>query len=82
MRPYSNRPPKSGPEKYLKYFTLFMCLVYPLLGLFIMFSGSIQIALPQNYKTILGVMLILYGGIRFYRAYKKYFRPYDPDENS
>lgn len=82
MPSYSNRSPQSGPGKYLKYFTLFMCLIYPLLGLFIMYSGSTQIALPQNYKTILGVMLILYGALRFYRAYKKYFQAGEPDENS
>ena len=81
MLPDTNRS-KSNPEKYLKYFTLFMCLVYPVLGLFIMFSDNTQIALPQNYKTILGIMLIAYGTLRFYRAYKKYFLTNYPDENS
>ncbi len=81
MQPNTNRS-KSNPEKYLKYFTLFMCLVYPILGLFIMFSSETQIALPQNYKTILGIMLMAYGVLRFYRAYKKYFPKKYPDENS
>lgn len=81
MLPNTNRP-KSNPEKYLKYFTLFMCLVYPALGLLIMFSDNTQISLPQNYKTILGIMLIAYGALRFYRAYKKYFPKDYSDENS
>ena len=81
MQPNPNRS-KSNPEKYLKYFTLFMCLVYPILGLFIMFSDETQIALPQNYKIILGIMLTAYGALRFYRAYKKYFPKNYPDENS
>lgn len=81
MLPNSNRS-RSNPEKYLKYFTLFMCLVYPALGLLIMLSNEMQIALPQNYKTILGIMLIGYGVLRFYRAYKKYFPKDVPDENT
>ncbi|QNF33273.1 hypothetical protein HUW51_11240 [Adhaeribacter swui] len=80
MQPNTNRS-GSNPEKYLKYFTLFMCLVYPMLGLFIMLSDETQIALPQNYKTILGIMLMAYGALRFYRAYKKYFPKDYPDEN-
>lgn len=81
--PYPNRRPKSEPGKYVKYFTLFMCLVYPLLGLFIMLSGPDQIALPQNYKYILGIMLIAYGGLRFFRAYRQYFGAQNKeDENS
>lgn len=81
MLPPTNRPNRN-PGKYLKYFTLFMCLIYPGLGLFIMLSDTNQIALPQNYKTILGIMLIAYGVLRFYRAYKKYFSTNYPDENS
>ncbi|RDC66282.1 hypothetical protein [Adhaeribacter pallidiroseus] len=81
MQPNTNRS-RNNPEKYLKYFTLFMCLVYPVLGLFIMLSDNTQIALSQNYKTILGTMLMAYGVLRFYRAYKKYFPKEYPDENS
>ena len=48
-----------------------------------MFSGPDQIALPQNYKYILGIMLIAYGGLRFFRAYRQYFGAQnEDDENS
>lgn len=80
MHPYS-KPPTRSPEKYLKYFSLFMCLVYPGFGLFIMLADTNQIALPQNYKTILGIMLIAYGALRFYRTYTKYFRANHSDKN-
>ncbi len=60
-----------------------MCLIYPCLGLYIMFSSPNQIALPQNYKYILGIMLIAYGALRFFRAYRQYYRSTDEeDENS
>ncbi len=81
MHPDSNRTNR-GPGKALKYFTLFMCLLYPALGLFIMLSDNNQLALPSSYKTILGIMLIAYGALRFYRAYKKNSSTDYPDENS
>jgi len=81
MLPESNRT-KRGPGKALRYFALFMCLLYPALGLFIMFSDNTQFALPASYKIILGIMLIAYGALRFYRAYKKNSSAEYPDENS
>ncbi|QMU27002.1 hypothetical protein [Adhaeribacter radiodurans] len=36
-----------------------------------MFSDDNQLTLPDKYKIILGVMLIAYGALRFYRSYKK-----------
>ncbi len=81
MLPNSNQSDRNS-NKALKYFALFMCLLYPALGLFIMFSGNSQLALPFNYKIILGIMLIAYGGLRFYRALKKYSTRDYPDENS
>ncbi|PSR55996.1 hypothetical protein AHMF7605_22100 [Adhaeribacter arboris] len=81
MLPSSNQPNRS-PDKVLKYFALTMCLLYPALGLFIMLSDNSRLALPTNYKVILGIMLIVYGVLRFYRAYKKYFPRDYPNENS
>ena len=47
-----------------------------------MFSSPTQIALPQNYKYILGIMLIGYGALRFYRAYRQYFGPQEEEEEN
>jgi hypothetical protein len=68
------RPTGKTAHKFLKYFSLFMTLVYPAFGLYLLLSSPDQIALDQSTKIILGTMLILYGIFRFIRTYKRYFR--------
>jgi hypothetical protein len=74
MREPLKRPSEKTSQKALKYFTLAMTLVYPVVGLFLYFSRPHQIALPAQTKMILGIMLVLYGIFRFYRTYQKYFK--------
>lgn len=58
----------------MKYFSLFMTLVYPAFGAYLLLSSPDQIALEQRTKLILGIMLIFYGIFRFVRTYNQYFR--------
>lgn len=51
----------------LYYFTLSMTAIYAIMGLYVLFSESIESLLPGNKKYIIGILLILYA---FYRAYR------------
>jgi hypothetical protein len=67
-------PPETQAQKFLKYFSLFMTMVYPAFGIYLLLSSPEQIALDSSTKIILGIMLILYGIFRFYRTYQRFFR--------
>jgi positive regulator of sigma E activity len=61
-------------HKFLRYFSLVMTLIYPVLGLILYFSRPDQIAIADpKTKKIVGIILILYGIFRFYRNYKRSF---------
>ena len=71
-------PNKASSEttlhKFLRYFSLVMTLIYPVLGLILYFSRPDQIAIADpRTKKIVGIILILYGIFRFYRNYKRSF---------
>jgi hypothetical protein len=70
----NQRPAEPSGPKFLRYFNLFMTLVYPAIGIYILLSSPDQIALDKSTKVILGVILIFYGVFRFYRTYNRYFR--------
>jgi hypothetical protein len=74
MRDPNHRPPETTAQKFLRYFSLFMTLVYPAIGIYILLSPPDQIALDKTTKIILGIMLISYGIFRFFRTYNRYFR--------
>jgi hypothetical protein len=74
IRDPNNRPAETLTQKFLKYFNLFMTLVYPAFGIYILLSSPDQIALDASTKIILGIILIFYGIFRFYRTYQRYFR--------
>jgi uncharacterized membrane protein len=48
-------------------FTLFMTVLYALLGLFLIFSPDMQAFLPGWKHIVLGLMLIVYSFIRYKR---------------
>jgi cadmium resistance protein CadD (predicted permease) len=73
-----NQRPETQAQKFLKFFNLFMTLVYPALGLYILLSSPDQIALDKTTKIILGIILICYGIFRFMRTYNRYFRKNQP----
>jgi len=66
---------ESTLQKFLRYFSLIMTLIYPLIGLLLYFSRPDQISIADsNTKKIVGIILILYGIFRFYRNYSRSFR--------
>ena len=71
----SHRNPESKYTRFLRIFTLIMTLLYPALGIFLIFSSPEQVRLDENLKLILGIVLLVYGVIRFMRVYKQYFKP-------
>jgi len=72
MREQNNFSSETTLQKFLKYFTLVITLLYPIVGLFLYFSRPDQIAMvDQNTKRIVGIILILYGIFRFFRAYRR-----------
>lgn len=70
----NKRPTETHTQKFLKYFSLFMTLVYPAFGIFILLSSPDQLALDKQTKVVLGIILIFYGFFRFYRTYERHFR--------
>jgi hypothetical protein len=78
MREHFERAPERTPpttaQKFLKYFGLFMTLIYPAFGIYLLVSSPQQLAIQPQVKQILGIMLIVYGLFRFYRAYMRYFK--------
>jgi len=62
-------------QKFFRYFSLIMTLIYPLIGLLLYFSRPDQFAIADsNTKKIVGIILILYGIFRFYRNYSRSFK--------
>jgi cytochrome bd-type quinol oxidase subunit 2 len=59
-------------RNFAKFFSIGMGLIYLGFGIFIIFSDPNQINLDQTFKTILGGILILYGCLRFIRAYHQH----------
>lgn len=74
LRDPNQRPAEPSSHKFLRYFNLFMTLVYPAFGIYIMLSGPDQISLDARTKIILGAILVFYGIFRFFRTYNRYFR--------
>ncbi|MCC9136407.1 hypothetical protein ACFSKU_06105 [Pontibacter silvestris] len=72
LRPNKEKPSESSFHKFVKVFSMLMTLVYVALGIFIMFAENetLNISIPKTYKLVLGGILILYGAVRFVRAYK------------
>ena len=74
MREQNDVSSETTMQKFLRYFSLVMTLIYPVVGLLLYFSRPDQIAMvDQNTKQIVGIILILYGIFRFYRTYKRSF---------
>ena len=69
-------------RKFVYYFSMLMTLVYVGLGIFIIFADEQQMNLdiPQSMKYLLGGILILYGVVRFVRAYQQKSKKNDINE--
>ena len=73
-----------SPRHLVRYFVLFMSLVYAGMGAWLVWTAGqpggpamthfSQIGLTANRLRLLGLFFILYGLIRFVRGYRAYFR--------
>ncbi|SFQ39557.1 hypothetical protein SAMN04515668_2249 [Hymenobacter arizonensis] len=75
-----------SPQRLVHYFVLFMALVYVGLGVWLWVSahepsdGGI-INMGTNARRVLGSVFILYGLVRFGRAYHVHFRKKTPSDD-
>jgi len=60
-------------ESITKYFGLFMCLIYILLGVAMITGSPLFSNIPKKYTLVMGAIMIVYGLFRGYRVYTKYF---------
>jgi cytochrome c biogenesis protein CcdA len=56
---------------FAMFFSIGMGLIYFGFGVFVIFSEPGLIAIEPTWKYILGVVLILWGCMRFFRAYQQ-----------
>ncbi|WP_210519211.1 hypothetical protein [Hymenobacter terricola] len=68
-----------SPQRLMRYFVLFMALVYVGLGIWLLWSvgrpaGDVLAKLNPTSQRILGAVFILYGLVRFGRGYQAHFR--------
>ena len=57
-------------QKFAKYFSWFVILLYFVLGIFVLVSPKFQY-LSKEVKVIFAVFLFLYGGFRLARLWSK-----------
>jgi hypothetical protein len=60
-------------ESTIKYFALFMSLIYLMLGAVLLANSPFFATVPRTYTLILGGFMVVYGLYRGYRTYQKYF---------
>ena len=68
------RPTENVYTRFVKFFSLAMSLLYPALGLFLIFSSPERMRLDPKLKIGLGVVLIIYGVLRFVRTFQTHFK--------
>ncbi|MBF9236387.1 hypothetical protein I2I05_03170 [Hymenobacter sp. BT683] len=75
-----------SPQRLVRYFVLAMSLIYMGLGAWLWWSadqptGESVVQLGRTARRVLGSVFILYGLIRFIRAYIVHFRKKNPSED-
>jgi len=80
-----------SPRHIVRYFMLFMSLVYAGMGAWLAWTVSqpaspvtmhfAQIGLTGNRLRLLGLVFIIYGLVRFVRSYRANFRISSPSDN-
>jgi len=60
-------------RKIMKYFGLFMAVVYGLIGAFVIMIPDDLLGIAPLQKTMVGILFVLYGLFRLYKTYRQYF---------
>jgi len=66
---FNNLKKKSLIERFLLIITILVFLAYFFLGLMVIFWKKFPFAMEMQYRIALGVVLIVYSVIRFFRVY-------------
>ncbi|REG96341.1 hypothetical protein C8P67_110168 [Flavobacterium aquicola] len=66
---FNNLKKKSLIERFLLVITILVFLAYFFLGLMIIFWNKFPFDMQMQYRIALGVVLIVYAIIRFFRVY-------------
>ncbi|OUJ73698.1 hypothetical protein BXP70_11970 [Hymenobacter crusticola] len=64
---------RQSPQRLIRYFVMFMAVLYCGLGVFMWVAPATMLPLQPTVRHILGVVFIFYGIIRFVRAYRQMF---------
>lgn len=75
-----------SPQRLVRYFVLFMALVYLGLGVWLWWSvgrpaGDTLAQLSPTARRVLGGVFIVYGLLRFGRGYQVHFRKKDSSDD-
>ena len=66
---FNNLKKKSLIERFLLIITVLVFLAYFFLGLMVIFWNKFPFKMQMEYRIALGVVLIVYSIIRFFRVY-------------
>jgi uncharacterized membrane protein (DUF485 family) len=66
---FNNIKKKSLIERFLLIITILVFLSYFFLGLMVIFWSKFPFDIAMNYRIALGIVLIVYSIIRFFRVY-------------
>jgi uncharacterized RDD family membrane protein YckC len=64
---------RQSPQRLIRYFVMFMAVLYCSLGVFMWLAPPNMLPLQPTARRILGFVFIFYGIIRFVRAYQQIF---------
>ncbi|OYU79781.1 MAG: hypothetical protein CFE23_12265 [Flavobacterium sp. BFFFF1] len=67
----NQRVQKSLKGRFLLFIGILLFLVYLTMGLFVIFDKRLPLGIPDNYRTFLGIVLIVYSLLRFVRLLQK-----------
>ena len=72
LRPERPKPRTGGFAKFVRIFGLLMTTLYIVLGVFLIFidEQTMNLNMSQEFRYILGGVMILYGIIRFIKVYQ------------
>jgi hypothetical protein len=66
---FKNLKKKSLIERFLLVITILVFLAYLFLGIVVIFWNKFPFVMQMQYRIALGVLLIVYAIIRFFRVY-------------
>ncbi|OYQ45076.1 hypothetical protein CHX27_06825 [Flavobacterium aurantiibacter] len=68
----NGKPQKSLQQRFLFVIGILFFIAYLVLGLMIIFLKSIPFNISDNYRILLGSVLIIYAFFRFIRLFQQY----------